>query len=103
MSYDPFDGVLLNDARPPVPGALGRMLHLRLARRHGPRRPGGVGGDCLRLLDFKHARTFGAEELAAYRQQLSRYAEVLGAREGLPVEAWLVALRSGEWVRVFPE
>jgi hypothetical protein len=33
MSYDPFDGVLLNDARPPVPGALARMLHLRVARR----------------------------------------------------------------------
>ncbi len=33
MSYDPFDGVLLNDARPPVPGAFGRMLHLRVARR----------------------------------------------------------------------
>ena len=57
-------------------------------------------GDGLRLLDFKHSRTFGVEELAEYRLQLSRYAEVLSAREGLPVEAWLVALRSGEWVRV---
>jgi ATP-dependent exoDNAse (exonuclease V) beta subunit len=57
-------------------------------------------GNCLRLLDFKHSKTFGAEELAEYRQQLSRYADVLGAREDLPVEAWLVALRSGEWVRV---
>ncbi len=59
-------------------------------------------GGCLRLLDFKHSRTFGEEELAEYRQQLSRYAAVLSAREGLPVEAWLVALRSGEWVRVSP-
>ena len=33
MSFDPFDGVLLNDARPPVSGAFGMMLHLRVARR----------------------------------------------------------------------
>lgn len=33
MTYDPFDGVLLNDPRPPVPGAVGMMLHLRVARR----------------------------------------------------------------------
>ena len=33
MSYDPFDGVLLDDARPPVSGAFGMMLHLRVARR----------------------------------------------------------------------
>jgi len=33
VSYDPFDGVLLNDPRPPVSGALGMMLHLRVARR----------------------------------------------------------------------
>ena len=33
MSFDPFDGVLLNDPRPPVSGALGMLLHLRVARR----------------------------------------------------------------------
>ena len=33
MSYDHFDGVLLDDARPPVPGAFGTLLHLRVARR----------------------------------------------------------------------
>jgi PD-(D/E)XK nuclease superfamily len=33
MSFDPFDGVLLNDARSPVSGALGMLLHLRVARR----------------------------------------------------------------------
>jgi hypothetical protein len=33
MSYDPFDGVLLDDPRPPVPGAVSLMLHLRVARR----------------------------------------------------------------------
>lgn len=33
MSYDPFDGVLLNDPRPPVSGAVGMSLHLRVARR----------------------------------------------------------------------
>ncbi len=33
MSHDPFDGVLLDDPRPPVPGAVSLMLHLRVARR----------------------------------------------------------------------
>ena len=33
MSHAPFDGVLLNDLRPTVPGAVGMMLHLRVARR----------------------------------------------------------------------
>lgn len=43
MSYDPFDGVLLNDPRPPVPGAVSLMLHLRVARRlaKAKGRPGG--------------------------------------------------------------
>jgi ATP-dependent helicase/nuclease subunit A len=58
------------------------------------------GDGRLHLVDFKHSQSFGEEELAAYRDQLARYARVLRAREGLPVEAWLVALRSGEWVEV---
>lgn len=33
MSHDPFDGVLLDDPRPAVPGAVSLMLHLRVARR----------------------------------------------------------------------
>ncbi len=33
MSYAPFDGVLLDDARPPVSGAEAMLLHLRVARR----------------------------------------------------------------------
>lgn len=33
MSHAPFDGVLLDDARPPVPGAVALLLHLRVARR----------------------------------------------------------------------
>ena len=53
---------------------------------------------CIRLLDFKHSKAFGEEELAGYRDQLTRYADALEAREGKTVEAWLVALRSGEWV-----
>lgn len=44
MSHDPFDGVLLDDPRPPVPGALGIQLHLRVARRLRP----GTGLDALR-------------------------------------------------------
>jgi superfamily I DNA/RNA helicase len=57
--------------------------------------------DRIHLLDFKHSKGFGPEELAGYRAQLQRYGDALRAREGLPVEAWLVALRSGEWLRVF--
>jgi len=56
--------------------------------------------DRIHLLDFKNSKTFGEEELAGYREQLMRYAEVLHAREGKPVEAWLVALRSGDWVPI---
>lgn len=56
--------------------------------------------DRLHLLDFKHSQAFGPEELAAYQDQLARYASALSRKEGLPVEAWLVALRSGVWVRV---
>jgi hypothetical protein len=33
MSYNPFDGVLLDDARPPAPGAVSTLLHLTVARR----------------------------------------------------------------------
>jgi hypothetical protein len=35
MSYAPFDGVLLDDLRPPVPGALSAILHLQVAERLG--------------------------------------------------------------------
>lgn len=39
MGYSPFDGVLLEDARPAIPGARAILLHLqverKLARRHG--------------------------------------------------------------------
>ena len=38
MSHDPFDGVLLDDPRPPVPGAVGMALHLRVARRQAKAR-----------------------------------------------------------------
>jgi hypothetical protein len=35
MAHAPFDGVLLDDLRPPVPGALAVALHLRVARERG--------------------------------------------------------------------
>jgi ATP-dependent exoDNAse (exonuclease V) beta subunit len=40
--------------------------------------------DCIHLLDFKHSNAFGEEELATYRDQLSRYAAVFRGqrREG---------------------
>lgn len=60
MSYDPFDGVLLDDARPPVSGAFGMMLHLRVARRlaksNGWSRPS---------LDGLKARAQACQELLA--------------------------------------
>ncbi|HLP31771.1 MAG TPA: PD-(D/E)XK nuclease family protein, partial [Geothrix sp.] len=56
--------------------------------------------DRIHLLDFKHSRTFSDQDLAGYRAQLARYAAALQGREGLPVSAWLVALRSGVWTRV---
>ncbi len=56
--------------------------------------------DALHLLDFKHSKTFGEEELAAYRDQLHRYSAVLAERERRPVTAWLVPLRGSAWVEL---
>ncbi|HJW72825.1 MAG TPA: PD-(D/E)XK nuclease family protein [Geothrix sp.] len=60
MSYAPFDGVLLNDVKPPVPGSVGMLLHLRIARReakaHGWTQPG---------LDALKARAQACRELLA--------------------------------------
>ena len=56
--------------------------------------------DRIHLLDFKNSKSFGPEELASYQAQLSRYAQAIQAQEGKPVEAWLVALKSGAWVAV---
>lgn len=56
------------------------------------------GEDCIHLLDFKHSKTFGEEELATYRAQLERYAAVLAERERMPVASWLVPLRGTVWV-----
>ena len=57
-------------------------------------------GDRIHLLDFKHSHAFGAEDLEAYGRQLQRYAHALAERYGVPVEAWLIALKSGDWVSV---
>ncbi len=58
------------------------------------------GEDCIHLLDFKHSRTFGEEELATYREQLHRYSAVLAERESMPVTSWLVPLRGSAWFNV---
>ena len=60
MSYDPFDGVLLNDARPPVPGAFGLLLHLRVARRLAK-----ISGWAAPGLDTLKARAQACQELLA--------------------------------------
>ncbi len=60
MSYDPFDGVLLDDARPPVPGAFGLLLHLRVARRLAK-----TNGWPAPSLDALKARAGACQELLA--------------------------------------
>ena len=60
MSYDPFDGVLLNDVRPPVPGAFGMMLHLRVARLQAK-----SNGWSKPSLDSLQARAQACQELLA--------------------------------------
>ena len=58
------------------------------------------GEDRIHLLDFKHSKTFGEEELEGYRHQLHRYSAVLAERERMPVTSWLVPLRGNAWVKV---
>ena len=58
------------------------------------------GEDCIHLLDFKHSKTFGEEELATYRDQIHRYSAVLAERECMPVTSWLVPLRGKAWVNL---
>lgn len=56
--------------------------------------------DAIHLVDLKHSDHFGEADLTTYGAQLRRYAAVLHARHGCPVDAWLVALKSGTWVEV---
>lgn len=61
MSHDPFDGVLLDDPRPAVPGAVGMALHLRVARRQAKAR-----GWPAPTLDTLRARSQACRELVAH-------------------------------------
>ncbi len=61
MSHDPFDGVLLDDPRPAVPGAVGMALHLRVARRQAKAR-----GWAPPTLDSLRARSQACRELMAH-------------------------------------
>jgi ATP-dependent exoDNAse (exonuclease V) beta subunit len=54
--------------------------------------------DRIHLLDFKHSKTFGKEELFNYRDQLLRYSAVLAEGESKHVTSWLVPLRGHAWV-----
>lgn len=58
MSHSPFDGVLLDDPRPPISGAEAMLLHLRVARRLARR--GAAPG-----LDAVRARAQACRELLA--------------------------------------
>lgn len=61
MSHDPFDGVLLDDPRPAVPGAVGMTLHLRMARRQAKAR-----GWAPPTLEGLRARSQACRELMAH-------------------------------------
>ncbi|WP_005032801.1 PD-(D/E)XK nuclease family protein [Holophaga foetida] len=61
MSHAPFDGVLLDDARPSVSGALAMLLHLRVARRMAVEL-----GWCWPSLDFVQGRAQACQELMAH-------------------------------------
>ena len=111
------------DSAPPVVHARENALHFleqfeakgwrHLRRRTelplaGAASSGGLGradlvvweNEAIHLIDFKHSKVFGEEELTSYRAQLHRYASVLSAKEGKRVTSWLLALRSGQWVQI---
>jgi hypothetical protein len=60
MSHAPFDGVLLEDGRPPVPGAVAMLLHLRVARRQAKAQGWSSPG-----LEGLKARALACQELLA--------------------------------------
>lgn len=92
MSHDPFDGVLLDDPRPAVPGAVSLLLHLRVARRlakaQGRPAPG---------LQALRARAQACRELMAHGllpdtlRHLTRFGVDLGAPRKAHSLASLVA------------
>ncbi len=61
MSFAPFDGVVLDDVRPPVPGAVAMLLHLRVARRLAAQR--GLPAPALEPIE---ARAGACRELLAH-------------------------------------
>ncbi len=107
MSHDPFDGVLLDDPRPPVPGAVGMLLHLRVARRlakaRGWERPG---------LEAVRARSEACRELMAHGllPEALRGLQAHGLELGSPasphgmaavvahLEAYLKEVEAGGWI-----
>jgi hypothetical protein len=60
MSHAPFDGVLLDDPRPPMSGALAMLLHLRILRRAAQAEGWAAPG-----LDAVKARSQACRELLA--------------------------------------
>ena len=61
MAHAPFDGVLLDDPRPPVSGAQAMLLHLRVARRLAK-----AAGWAAPSLDGVQARAQACRELMAH-------------------------------------
>src|SRR5258706_130216 len=62
MSLSPFDGVLLDDAREPIPGALAVLLHLQVGRqdRDPPRLRALMAMPQLGAVSFRLATARGA-------------------------------------------
>jgi ATP-dependent exoDNAse (exonuclease V) beta subunit len=57
------------------------------------------GEGTIHLVDFKHISKLTPESTEAYTQQLNRYAKAI-AKYNTLIKAWLVLLKSGEWVEV---
>jgi ATP-dependent exoDNAse (exonuclease V) beta subunit len=53
----------------------------------------------IHLIDFKHISKLTPDSTEAYTQQLNRYARAIAKQNSL-IKAWLVLLKSGEWVEV---
>ncbi len=130
MAFAPFDGVLLDDSRDPIPGAVAITLHYRVERRLSARdrRPAlkpqalrdraaacqallnqGLLPQQLKALE-RHGLTMGSSKdprnLASLIQHLTAYLEAVNAQGWLePSEAlWRAAeAQRGFWVERHPE
>jgi len=74
MSYAPFDGVLLDDMRPPVPWALAMALHFQVAERPGSQ----INQDAIEAKAVACSELIAHGLLPATLRNLSKYGLDLG-------------------------